>query len=216
MNKTQDAQEILESIQRLGECRHDVVTLNSLNQSFNLSSHSSLHNLSRRSVEEEFPHLYAHGCTLRDVCAECTKFIADVISSSRRSLDILNNTPKRVARAADAAATAAAAAVVTERLHPHHQSHLKPGSQPGSNCHPPSHPKSQDHPQPSPQSNHQQQSLHMSLVLSDWHCITLLSSINQSPQIHSHTYPCTATHYKVWLIGLSAAQLLLGGGERFL
>uniref|UniRef100_A0A672JKK6 Spire-type actin nucleation factor 2 n=1 Tax=Salarias fasciatus TaxID=181472 RepID=A0A672JKK6_SALFA len=55
----------------------------------------SLRSLSRRSVEEEFPHLYAHGCTLRDVCAECTKFVADVISSSRRSLDILNNTPKR-------------------------------------------------------------------------------------------------------------------------
>uniref|UniRef100_A0A3B4TG78 Spire-type actin nucleation factor 2 n=1 Tax=Seriola dumerili TaxID=41447 RepID=A0A3B4TG78_SERDU len=57
--------------------------------------YKSLRSLSRRSVEEEFPHLYAHGCTLRDVCAECTKFVADVISSSRRSLDILNNTPKR-------------------------------------------------------------------------------------------------------------------------
>ncbi|XP_047452670.1 protein spire homolog 2 [Mugil cephalus] len=61
--------------------------------------YKSLRSLSRRSVEEEFPHLYAHGCTLRDVCAECTKFVADVISSSRRSLDILNNTPKREARA---------------------------------------------------------------------------------------------------------------------
>uniref|UniRef100_A0A8C6U2E1 Spire-type actin nucleation factor 2 n=1 Tax=Neogobius melanostomus TaxID=47308 RepID=A0A8C6U2E1_9GOBI len=48
----------------------------------------------RRAVEEEFPHLYAHGCSLRDVCSDCTKFVADVISSSRRSLDILN-TPKR-------------------------------------------------------------------------------------------------------------------------
>ncbi|XP_062403824.1 protein spire homolog 2 [Sardina pilchardus] len=57
--------------------------------------YKSLRSLSRRSVEEEFPHLYAHGCSLRDVCAECTKFVADVISSSRRSLDILNNTPKR-------------------------------------------------------------------------------------------------------------------------
>ncbi|XP_063053346.1 protein spire homolog 2 [Engraulis encrasicolus] len=57
--------------------------------------YKSLRTLSRRSVEEEFPHLYAHGCSLRDVCAECTKFVADVISSSRRSLDILNNTPKR-------------------------------------------------------------------------------------------------------------------------
>ncbi|XP_068169087.1 protein spire homolog 2 [Antennarius striatus] len=62
--------------------------------------YKSLRSLSRRSVEEEFPHLYAHGCTLRDLCAECTKFIADVISSSCRSLDILNNTPKREARPA--------------------------------------------------------------------------------------------------------------------
>ncbi|KAM4733358.1 LOW QUALITY PROTEIN: protein spire homolog 2 [Anableps anableps] len=61
--------------------------------------YKSLRTLSRRSVEEEFPHLYAHGCTLRDICAECTKFVADVISSSRRSLDILNNTPKREAKA---------------------------------------------------------------------------------------------------------------------
>uniref|UniRef100_A0A087XAG4 Spire-type actin nucleation factor 2 n=1 Tax=Poecilia formosa TaxID=48698 RepID=A0A087XAG4_POEFO len=63
-------------------------------------SQKSLRTLSRHSVEEEFPHLYAHGCTLRDICAECTKFVADVISSSRRSLDILNNTPKREAKAA--------------------------------------------------------------------------------------------------------------------
>ncbi|XP_041853454.1 protein spire homolog 2 isoform X2 [Melanotaenia boesemani] len=62
--------------------------------------YKSLRSLSRRSVEEEFPHLYAHGCTLRDICSECTKFVADVISSSRRSLDILNNTPKREAKAA--------------------------------------------------------------------------------------------------------------------
>ncbi|KAJ8281377.1 hypothetical protein GJAV_G00066950 [Gymnothorax javanicus] len=55
----------------------------------------SLRGLSRRPVEEEFPHLYANGCSLRDVCSECSKFVADVISSSRRSLDLLNNTPKR-------------------------------------------------------------------------------------------------------------------------
>ncbi|XP_074532976.1 protein spire homolog 2 [Halichoeres trimaculatus] len=65
--------------------------------------YKSLRSLTRRSVEEEFPHLYAHGCTLRDICAECTKFVADVISSSRRSLDILNNTPKREAKPAAAA-----------------------------------------------------------------------------------------------------------------
>ncbi|XP_035497470.2 protein spire homolog 2 isoform X3 [Scophthalmus maximus] len=64
--------------------------------------YKSLRSLSRRSVEEEFPHLYAHGCTLRDICADCTKFVADVISSSRRSVDILNNTPKREAKAAAA------------------------------------------------------------------------------------------------------------------
>uniref|UniRef100_A0A3P8SB48 Spire-type actin nucleation factor 2 n=1 Tax=Amphiprion percula TaxID=161767 RepID=A0A3P8SB48_AMPPE len=72
--------------------------------------YKSLRSLSRRSVEEEFPHLYAHGCTLRDVCAECTKFVADVISSSRRSLDILNNTPKREARPAAAATGSAGSA----------------------------------------------------------------------------------------------------------
>ncbi|XDV52565.1 hypothetical protein PO909_021285 [Leuciscus waleckii] len=55
----------------------------------------SLCSLSRHSVEEEFPHLYAAGCNLRDVCSDCTKFVADVISSSRRSLDFINNTPKR-------------------------------------------------------------------------------------------------------------------------
>ncbi|XP_067236140.1 protein spire homolog 2 isoform X1 [Chanodichthys erythropterus] len=57
--------------------------------------YKSLCSLSRHSVEQEFPHLYAAGCNLRDVCSDCTKFVADVISSSRRSLDIINNTPKR-------------------------------------------------------------------------------------------------------------------------
>ncbi|KAG1934026.1 protein spire homolog 2 [Pimephales promelas] len=57
--------------------------------------YKSLCSLSRHSVEEEFPHLYAAGCNLRDVCSDCTKFVADVISSSRRSLDFINNTPKR-------------------------------------------------------------------------------------------------------------------------
>ncbi|RVE72322.1 hypothetical protein OJAV_G00060660 [Oryzias javanicus] len=64
----------------------------------------SLRTLSRHSVETEFPHLYAHGCTLRDVCAECTKFVADIISSSRRSVDILYNTPKKETKAAAGAA----------------------------------------------------------------------------------------------------------------
>ncbi|XP_076878710.1 protein spire homolog 2 isoform X2 [Brachyhypopomus gauderio] len=57
--------------------------------------YKSLRSLSRCSVEEEFPYLYAAGCILKDVCADCTKFVADVVSSSRRSLDFINNTPKR-------------------------------------------------------------------------------------------------------------------------
>ena len=48
-----------------------------------------------RSVEEEFPHIYAHGCVLKDVCTDCTSFVADVVRSSRKSVDVLNATPKR-------------------------------------------------------------------------------------------------------------------------
>ncbi|MBN3315158.1 SPIR2 protein, partial [Atractosteus spatula] len=55
----------------------------------------SLRSLTSRSVEEEFPHLYANGCSLKDICSECAKFVGDVITSSRKSLDILNNTPKK-------------------------------------------------------------------------------------------------------------------------
>ncbi|KTG47385.1 hypothetical protein cypCar_00038720, partial [Cyprinus carpio] len=76
--------------------------------------YKSLCSLSRHSVEEEFPHLYAAGCNLRDVCSDCTKFVVDVISSSRRSLDIINNTPKRNKR--------------TTSTHPH------PTSQPHAFC----------------------------------------------------------------------------------
>ncbi|MBN3274348.1 SPIR2 protein, partial [Polyodon spathula] len=57
--------------------------------------YQSLRSLSCRSVEEEFPHLYANGCSLKDICTECTKFVGDVITSSRKSLDILNNTPRK-------------------------------------------------------------------------------------------------------------------------
>ncbi|XP_029951832.1 protein spire homolog 2-like [Salarias fasciatus] len=117
--------------------------------------YKSLRSLSRRSVEEEFPHLYAHGCTLRDVCAECTKFVADVISSSRRSLDILNNTPKREAKAA-AAATAAATA---QRPTLQRQAHLDPDTHP--DLHP--HPQSDAHLPPAPHAHlHQQHLLHAS------------------------------------------------------
>ncbi|GAA6221242.1 protein spire homolog 2 [Lates japonicus] len=130
--------------------------------------YKSLRSLSRHSVEEEFPHLYAHGCTLRDICAECTKFVADVISSSRRSLDILNNTPKREAKAAAAA----------QRPQLQRQSHLdiccQPNPpQPHPQRHPPPYPQSQCHPQLSTQS-HQQQRLHASFPPS-------------SPQLHTKT-----------------------------
>ncbi|XP_045892442.1 protein spire homolog 2 isoform X1 [Micropterus dolomieu] len=127
--------------------------------------YKSLRSLSRRSVEEEFPHLYAHGCTLRDVCAECTKFVADVISSSRRSLDILNNTPKREANAAAA-----------QRPQLKRQSHLETCPQPHlpQACPPPPYTQSQCHPQLLPQSHHQQQQLHASLS-------------SPSPQLHAKT-----------------------------
>ncbi|XP_007937369.1 protein spire homolog 2 [Orycteropus afer afer] len=48
-----------------------------------------------RGVEEEFPHIYAHGCVLRGVCSDCTSFVADVVRSSRKSVDVLNTTPRR-------------------------------------------------------------------------------------------------------------------------
>ncbi|XP_020029124.2 protein spire homolog 2 isoform X1 [Castor canadensis] len=48
-----------------------------------------------RSVEEEFPHIYAHGCVLKDVCSDCTSFVAEVVCSSRKSVDVLNATPRR-------------------------------------------------------------------------------------------------------------------------
>lgn len=48
-----------------------------------------------RSVEEEFPHIYTHGCVLKDVCSDCTSFVADVVRSSRKSVDVLNTTPRR-------------------------------------------------------------------------------------------------------------------------
>ncbi|XP_037371622.2 protein spire homolog 2 [Talpa occidentalis] len=46
-------------------------------------------------VEEEFPHMYAHGCVLKDVCADCTRFVADVVRSSRQSVHALNASPRR-------------------------------------------------------------------------------------------------------------------------
>ncbi|XP_074142249.1 protein spire homolog 2 isoform X1 [Sminthopsis crassicaudata] len=55
----------------------------------------SLQGTKWRSVEEEFPHIYAHGCILKDVCSDCTSFVMDVVSSSRKSVDVLNTTPRR-------------------------------------------------------------------------------------------------------------------------
>ncbi|XP_055001870.1 protein spire homolog 2 isoform X3 [Sorex araneus] len=48
-----------------------------------------------QSVEDEFPHLYTHGGVLKDVCSDCTSFVADVVHSSRKSVDALNATPHR-------------------------------------------------------------------------------------------------------------------------
>uniref|UniRef100_A0A2K5F761 Spire type actin nucleation factor 2 n=1 Tax=Aotus nancymaae TaxID=37293 RepID=A0A2K5F761_AOTNA len=48
-----------------------------------------------QSVEEAFPHIYSHGCVLKDVCSECSGFVADVVRSSRKSVDVLNTTPRR-------------------------------------------------------------------------------------------------------------------------
>ncbi|KAI4534167.1 hypothetical protein MG293_015027, partial [Ovis ammon polii] len=55
----------------------------------------SLQGLQWRNVEEEFPHMYTHGCVMKDVCSDCTGFVADVVHSSRRSVDALNTTPRR-------------------------------------------------------------------------------------------------------------------------
>lgn len=47
------------------------------------------------SVEAAFPHIYAHGCVLKDVCSDCASFVVDVVRSSRKSVDALNTTPRR-------------------------------------------------------------------------------------------------------------------------
>ncbi|NXN76028.1 SPIR2 protein, partial [Himantopus himantopus] len=52
-----------------------------------------------RRVEEEFPHIYAQGSVLRDVCNDCAGFVTDVICSSRRSVAVLNAAPRRAAKA---------------------------------------------------------------------------------------------------------------------
>ncbi|NXX96844.1 SPIR2 protein, partial [Centropus bengalensis] len=51
-----------------------------------------------RRVEEEFPHIYAQGSVLRDVCSDCAGFVTDVICSSRRSVAVLNAAPRRAAK----------------------------------------------------------------------------------------------------------------------
>lgn len=63
-----------------------------------LCAHSSLPGPGWRRVEEEFPHIYAQGSVLRDVCSDCTGFVTDVICSSRRSVAVLNAAPRRAAR----------------------------------------------------------------------------------------------------------------------
>ncbi|NWX51069.1 SPIR2 protein, partial [Steatornis caripensis] len=59
----------------------------------------SLPGTSWRRVEEEFPHMYAQGSVLRDVCSDCAGFVTDVICSSRRSVAVLNAAPHRAAKA---------------------------------------------------------------------------------------------------------------------
>ncbi|NXW53569.1 SPIR2 protein, partial [Eurystomus gularis] len=54
----------------------------------------SLQGTSWRRVEEEFPHIYAQGSVLRDVCSDCAGFVTDVICSSRRSVAVLNAAPR--------------------------------------------------------------------------------------------------------------------------
>ncbi|XP_065423444.1 protein spire homolog 2 isoform X3 [Chrysemys picta bellii] len=60
-----------------------------------LRRRDAFHSLHWRKVEAEFPHIYAHGSILKDICCDCTSFVTDVISSSRKSMDILNATPRK-------------------------------------------------------------------------------------------------------------------------
>ncbi|XP_040266536.1 protein spire homolog 2 isoform X2 [Bufo bufo] len=46
--------------------------------------------LSLKNVESQFPHIYAQGSALKEVCSDCASFIRDVVCSSRKSVDILN------------------------------------------------------------------------------------------------------------------------------
>ncbi|CAN2389409.1 actin nucleation factor 2 [Pristimantis euphronides] len=50
--------------------------------------------LSWKNVEGQFPHIYAQGSALKDVCSDCASFIRDVVCSSRKSVDILNTRPR--------------------------------------------------------------------------------------------------------------------------
>ncbi|XP_053905374.1 protein spire homolog 2 isoform X2 [Malaclemys terrapin pileata] len=60
-----------------------------------LRRRDAFHSLHWRKVEVEFPHIYTHGSILKDICCDCTSFVTDVISSSRKSMDILNATPRK-------------------------------------------------------------------------------------------------------------------------
>uniref|UniRef100_A0A8C4W982 Spire type actin nucleation factor 2 n=1 Tax=Gopherus evgoodei TaxID=1825980 RepID=A0A8C4W982_9SAUR len=60
-----------------------------------LRRRDAFNSLHWRRVEEEFPHIYAHGSILKDICSDCTSFVTEVISSSRKSMDILNATPRK-------------------------------------------------------------------------------------------------------------------------
>uniref|UniRef100_A0A8D0FDA2 Spire type actin nucleation factor 2 n=1 Tax=Strix occidentalis caurina TaxID=311401 RepID=A0A8D0FDA2_STROC len=70
--------------------------------SLSLSLKETFHSLPGtcwRRVEEEFPHIYAQGSVLRDICTDCAGFVTDVICSSRRSVAVLNAAPRRATKA---------------------------------------------------------------------------------------------------------------------
>ncbi|XP_075045168.1 protein spire homolog 2 [Mixophyes fleayi] len=70
------------------------VTSTSGNSHKKRDTFQSCSGLSWKNVEGQFPHIYAQGSALKDVCSDCASFIRDVICSSRKSVDILNTRPR--------------------------------------------------------------------------------------------------------------------------
>ncbi|KAG9474944.1 protein spire homolog 2 [Eleutherodactylus coqui] len=69
---------------------HQGVISTSGNAQKKRDSFQSCSGLSWKNVEGQFPHIYAQGSALKDVCSDCASFIRDVVCSSRKSVDILN------------------------------------------------------------------------------------------------------------------------------